>query len=260
MTTVIIPAYNVAPYLRKCIRSIMMQPRWDFECIIVDDGSTDGTGDLAEELTAKDPRFKVIHQPNGGISAARNRAMEIARGDYLLFVDADDWIEYDTLDHLRVVAKYHPSAGRICGQQLVHSRGGRWLWGLPPAGMLWPDDPSVFADANNDLGHATGCLYIRERIPDGLSFPQVKIFEDMLFNMGLFFAGVPAYISPKIVYHYETRPNSILSCDYTEDDAAKARKVLEDLRNRFNPQFELYRRCRLFLERALRGKLNQNFK
>lgn len=132
MVSIIIPTYNVRPYLRRCIESIYKQSNRDWECIIVDDGSTDGTGELAEDLTYRDARFRVIRQANGGIGAARNRGIEAACGDSLLFVDSDDWIEYDALDHLAIVARIHKEAGRICGQQLVYSGGARWRWATQP--------------------------------------------------------------------------------------------------------------------------------
>ena len=77
--TVIVPAYNVAPWLEQCIQSIRQQSLTDLEIIVVDDGSTDATGELLEAWVADDPRLKVLHQPNAGQSAARNRALELVR-------------------------------------------------------------------------------------------------------------------------------------------------------------------------------------
>ena len=90
--SIIIPVYNVAPYLRECLDSVLAQTFTDWEAICVDDGSTDGSGGMLDEYALKDPRFKVIHQPNAGVSAARNAALDVAQGEWICFVDADDMV------------------------------------------------------------------------------------------------------------------------------------------------------------------------
>ena len=93
--SVIVPVYNTEKYLRECIDSILAQTFTDFELILVDDGSTDGSGAICDEYAAKDPRIQVIHQENGGITVARKSGVRIARGEYVTFVDSDDWIDKD---------------------------------------------------------------------------------------------------------------------------------------------------------------------
>lgn len=88
--SIVIPVYNVAPYLRECLDSVIAQTCSDWECICVDDGSSDGGGAILDEYAAMDTRFKVIHQPNSGVSAARNAGMDLACGEWLTFLDADD--------------------------------------------------------------------------------------------------------------------------------------------------------------------------
>lgn len=91
MISVIIPIYNVAGYLDECVQSVVSQKYTDWECILVDDGSTDGSGDICDKWTKKNERIRVIHQTNGGVSRARNTGIVNAKGDYLYFIDADDW-------------------------------------------------------------------------------------------------------------------------------------------------------------------------
>lgn len=98
--SVIVPAYNVIDYLEKCINSIRHQTMPNLEIIIVDDGSTDNTGALSEKLALMDKRIRVIHKENGGSSSARNAGIEIARGEYLGFVDSDDYIEPEMYQRL----------------------------------------------------------------------------------------------------------------------------------------------------------------
>ena len=92
MFTVIVPVYNVEKYLDKCLASIAMQTFKDFECIIVDDGSPDNSNIIIDKYVNNDQRFKVIHQRNMGVSVARNAALDIAKGEYITFVDSDDYI------------------------------------------------------------------------------------------------------------------------------------------------------------------------
>lgn len=91
--SIIIPVYNVAPYLRECLDSVLAQTFTDWEAICVDDGSTDGSGAILDEYAAKDKRFRVIHQANAGVSAARNKALDVLNGEYVCFVDSDDKVD-----------------------------------------------------------------------------------------------------------------------------------------------------------------------
>ena len=98
--SIIVPVYNVENYLEKCVHSILQQTFRDFELILVDDGSTDSSGKLCDYFKDKDPRIHVIHRPNGGLSSARNSGLDIAKGDYIGFVDSDDYIAPDMYEFL----------------------------------------------------------------------------------------------------------------------------------------------------------------
>ena len=93
LISVILPVYNVQQYLEKCIESVVNQTYKNLEIILIDDGSTDMSGKICDEFAEKDGRIKVIHSKNGGVSAARNIGLDIATGEYIGFVDSDDWIE-----------------------------------------------------------------------------------------------------------------------------------------------------------------------
>ena len=100
LISVIMPAYNVAPYIKRSLESVLKQNYTDLEIIIVDDGSTDETGSICDDYSARDSRIKVIHQINGGLSDARNKGLEISSGDWIHFLDSDDWIEPDMYETL----------------------------------------------------------------------------------------------------------------------------------------------------------------
>lgn len=100
MFSIIIPAYNASRYIARCLESVKVQTFTDFECIIVNDGSKDDTLELCRSLTSGNTRFVLVDIPNGGVSNARNKGLEQARGEYVLFVDADDWVEPTWLEVL----------------------------------------------------------------------------------------------------------------------------------------------------------------
>ncbi len=125
--SIIIPVYNVAPYLRECLDSVLAQTFADWEAICVDDGSTDGSGAILGEYAARDKRFRVIHQKNAGVSAARNAAMELMNGDWFLFVDADDEIREDAL---QIFSKY--LSNKIIDGILIYPYTSSWDGGEIP--------------------------------------------------------------------------------------------------------------------------------
>ena len=102
--SIIIPVYNVEKYLKKCIDSVLAQTFTDFECILVDDGSWDNSPAICDEYAGKDKRVKVIHKENGGVSSARNAGLDVAQGEWIGFVDSDDWIEHDMLEKMYMKA------------------------------------------------------------------------------------------------------------------------------------------------------------
>lgn len=105
MITIVIPAFNVGQYLESCLESILNQTYQNFEIILIDDGSTDNTSRICDTYSQRDTRIKVIHQSNAGVSAARMRGFQVASGEYLISVDADDWIEHNMLEKMYKLAK-----------------------------------------------------------------------------------------------------------------------------------------------------------
>ena len=104
LISVIVPVYNVEEYLPRCVDSLLSQTYEKLEIILVDDGTKDASDKICDAYAARDPRVKVIHKENGGLSSARNAGIDIASGEYLAFVDSDDWIEPDTYAHMLGIA------------------------------------------------------------------------------------------------------------------------------------------------------------
>ena len=127
--SVIVPVYNAAPTLRRCVESVLGQTFADFELILVDDGSRDESGRICDEYASADGRVRVIHKPNGGVSSARNAGIEAARGEYLVFVDSDDYVEADYLEQF---SSLEADCG-ICGYRRFDDKG-KGEWDSPASG------------------------------------------------------------------------------------------------------------------------------
>lgn len=116
--SIIVPIYNAQNHLKKCIESIINQTEKDIEIILIDDGSTDDSLKICNEYQRKDFRINVIHQNNSGVSIARNQGIKIAKGEYIGFVDSDDWIDLDMFKRLLEEAKKQMQI-LLCVMQLL---------------------------------------------------------------------------------------------------------------------------------------------
>ena len=192
--SIIIPVYNVAPYLRECLDSVLAQTFTEWEAICVDDGSTDGSGAILDEYEAKDTRFRVIHQPNAGVSAARNRGIGVAQGEWLWFVDGDDNLMPFAL---RTFAnKSEKSDITFFSMELQHEDGFRCAYFLKPIcdERINNDSSSaIYTLTDNSLevdvfGWTWDKIIRRDVICEGnIRFDeQVSFFEDELFTLELF--------------------------------------------------------------------------
>jgi len=119
MISIIVPVYKTEKYLNRCIDSILAQTFTDFECIIIDDGSPDNCPAICDEYAAKDSRIVVIHQKNAGVSAARNAGLDIARGEWIGFVDSDDWCDPGMYEFLLENAEKHQADISMCGYRTI---------------------------------------------------------------------------------------------------------------------------------------------
>ena len=118
--SIIIPVYNAEKYLRRCIESVLSQSFTDFELILVDDGSRDFSPHICDDYAQKDSRVKVIHKANGGVIAARNDGLDIAKGEYVTFIDSDDWVERESLS---TISNYRDYDRVFFSHRLVYEGG-----------------------------------------------------------------------------------------------------------------------------------------
>lgn len=122
LVSVIIPVYNVESYLTECVESVINQTHKLLEIILVDDGSTDNSGNLCDKYLETDERIKVIHKPNGGLSSARNVGIQNATGEFISFIDSDDWIENTMIERLLTSCLESDSLLSVCGSYVAFSK------------------------------------------------------------------------------------------------------------------------------------------
>lgn len=134
--SMIVPVYNAAVYLAAGVNALLTQTFADFELLLVDDGSTDGSAALCDELAATDPRVRVIHQQNAGAGPARNAGIDAARGEYLMFPDADDQCAPDMAARLLAVAETTDAEVVVCGYRSFDEAGERETVLPPQEGLL----------------------------------------------------------------------------------------------------------------------------
>ena len=123
LISIIVPAYNIAPYLPRCLDSLLAQTHRNLEIIVVNDGSSDDTGAVIDSYAQKDSRIKPVHKENGGVSSARLAGIAVAKGDYIGFVDGDDYTEPEMFAHLLKNALAHNAGISHCGYQMVFPDG-----------------------------------------------------------------------------------------------------------------------------------------
>ena len=132
--SIIVPVYNAERWLHRCVDSLLNQdlPREDYEIILVDDGSPDGCPKMCDDFVATDSRIKVVHKPNGGLGSARNAGLEVAKGEYVAFVDSDDYVDAETYATLVAEAEKH-NLDAVFNGYTYHYPDGRkdnWAYAL----------------------------------------------------------------------------------------------------------------------------------
>ena len=139
LISVIVPVYKVEAYLGRCVESLLSQTYGNLEIILVDDGSPDNCGQICDTYAARDTRIRVIHKENGGLSSARNAGIDVARGEYLGFVDSDDWVDVHTYEWLLNMA-LEENVKLVCaGRYDYYSWSGEKRVGLcPPKAAAGP--------------------------------------------------------------------------------------------------------------------------
>ncbi|MBQ6236065.1 MAG: glycosyltransferase [Clostridia bacterium] len=215
--SIVVPVYNTEAYLPMCVESLLRQTHENLELIFVDDGSTDGSGAILDAYAKKDPRVRVIHMTNGGVSSARNAGIDAATGAYIGFVDSDDTVEPTYCEALLGAFADHPEIGvSICNRFIHGHPNGRGIGAVAGAGrVLSPREAIRYAVSigKSFEGYLWNKLFRTEIFrndPDFRLDPSIAICEDLLLCAAIFASGQKAYYDPTPLYHYNYRETGAL--------------------------------------------------
>lgn len=226
--SIIVPVYNVERYLSRCIDSILAQTFPDYELILVDDGSPDSCGAICDQYAKKDNRIQVIHQQNGGAASARNAGLDIAEGEWIAFIDSDDWIHPDYLRILFEVAGQKNADIVACRYALIHDNA------IVDDSQMFP----VFSAEDREeywihdrVGAVVpwGKLYRRELFAE-LRFPNGRTAEDEYVSYKVLFGCKNLVVLDNRMYRYFVNVNSVSRNNYIQrlPDVLEAFKLHEE--------------------------------
>lgn len=232
--SIVVPVYNAAAYLETCITSILKQTYKNIEVILVNDGSTDKSGEICDQYAKIDPRITAIHQQNAGPAAARNKGIEKASGTYLQFVDADDWMKQTMTNDLVTALENHEADLVICGYE-----SGKQIYVPSITGFF---DKDVFLNyigllyKQIILPSPCNKMYRLERLKNNeIRFHENHSYgEDLLFNLHYIENSMSFYLLPENLYGYRQNSDSLTN-SYME--------------NMFEKQEKLYSKVKSFLEK-----------
>lgn len=243
LVSIICPVFKAEAYLHRCINSIIAQTLSDWELILVDDGSPDNSGFICDSYAAKDSRIKVIHKINGGVSAARQTGIDAARGEYMIHVDPDDWIECTMLEDLCAKAKSESADMVMC--DFLYDKSGTLVYSKQePSAMehnvvLSEMFSKLHGSCCNKLVKRQTCLLYNAKFPEGVNYS-----EDVCFNVQLLIHDIKIAYVPKAYYHYMQYDTSITNnftlttlenckryvselCTYLSEDSTMVRSAKE---------------------------------
>lgn len=209
LISVIIPVYNVERYLNQCIDSVVSQTYHNLEIILVDDGSSDNSGEICDKYAAKDNRIVVIHKTNGGLSDARNAGIKIAKGKYIGFVDSDDWIDSEMYDQLMTSISNSNSDIAICGLYREYLNKTAYNEILDCGSFSSQVALGKLIDNTDIHDHACTKLFKTE-LWNNIEFPVGKYYEDILTTYKLFAKAKKVSAIKNCLYHYRQRQGSIV--------------------------------------------------
>ena len=209
MISIIVPVYNTAKFLERCIDSIVAQTYTDWELLLIDDGSTDHSGDICDRYAASDPRIRAFHKPNGGLTSARNHGLERASGEWVTHIDSDDWVEPDMLAALLAKAEETDAEVVICDFYFAWGNERELYqsidWDVDKTASLNRYIASVWTTAYSSI--AKRSLYVENEIrsPRGISY-----CEDFHLMVRLcYFAKRVAHLE-RPLYNYWQQQDSLM--------------------------------------------------
>lgn len=215
LITVILPIYNVRDYLPKCMESLRGQSYANLEILLIDDGSTDGCAALCEKLAEADMRAVVYHKQNGGLSDARNYGLVRATGEYVTFIDPDDYVDSDYIEYLYNLIVEFEAPMSVCQHRVVFTDGSVLDYGNPGSEVL-PAKRCIERMLYHDVidTSAWAKLYHRSLFRD-VRYPTGRLFEDIKTTYRLMLNAENVAVGYESKYTHITRPGSIVTSAYS---------------------------------------------
>lgn len=216
--SVIVPVYNVEKYMTKCIESVLNQTVEDLEIILVDDGSTDGSGSICDNYQKRDGRIQVIHKKNGGQSSARNAGVDKATGDYVGFVDADDYILFNMYEKLLNMIESIKADVAVCGIYDVYKNA--MIPQCTEKAEFVCDAKEMFRNIllDDKISGSVCNKLIKANIAKKLHFYDGKLFEDAFYSTQLVQRVKKVAVTTEPMYFYVHRSNSTTTSTFRKAD------------------------------------------
>lgn len=239
LVSVIIPVFNTEKFLYQCVQSVQGQTYCNLEIILVNDGSTDESLEICKALAASDERIVVVNKKNGGISSARNAALDIAMGKWILFVDSDDYVDSNMIEHLVSAATSSGADVTLCGYTTVEENGNIIREYRPVKKEVLTGVESLqvhyFRDYNINFVTSWAKLYKKE-LWIGLRFLENIYYEDIEMMPRIFLKCQKVLVLPESGYYYLQRNGSVMH----NKNALTEEKYYKDAITIFQQQIDLY--------------------
>ena len=230
MISVIIPIYNVEKYLESCLESIESQTYQDIEVLMVDDGSTDRSGHICEKFVERDNRFLAFHRKNEGISASRNFGLDQAKGDFICFIDSDDYIHPRMIETLADALSDEVSFSMVYGKRTA-KRDERFDESIPPVTICDQDAMmrGLFGTSDHEIQYQAiwNKLFRRSLIAD-LRFKDI-VAEDVEYMMRVYLRTDKVALIPQEMYYYYQRTDSITHQDTNSNNQIIRERFIHNL-------------------------------
>jgi len=227
LVSILIPVYNVEAYLPQCLDSVLGQTYKNLQIVLIDDGSKDDSWKIMQDYAAKDARIEIYHQENQGVAATRNHLLEKIKGEYVLFVDSDDWVEGDMVCYLVELAKNHNSAFVMCERMNDAKKPKECSYDI----TILTQEQGI----NDFLRHDYFCgalcnKLLSSKLLKGTRFQEnITYGEDALFCWAIMQKISKIIITKKQLYHYRMTDNSLSHRKWSADGKGSSHEVWKQI-------------------------------